>query len=109
MTFKSPNRWVICFLGSLKQIRNFDGITGVSSINLLLVCLTNEIIEPDQLSVLKELVGQTLEGGLVVLRHSPADEMGLEKQLDKALRRVKANFQNYPSKRIPLIQEEIRF
>ena len=47
LEFKSPNRWVICFLGSLRNVRNFDGITCDSAVNILIVCLTNDTIDPD--------------------------------------------------------------
>ena len=42
LTFYSPTRWVICLLGSLRSLRNFDGIRTDSSVNLLIVCLTND-------------------------------------------------------------------
>jgi len=109
LEFQSPCRWVICFLGSLKGVRNCDGIMSDPDVNILIVCFTEETIDADQLLVLKELVSSTREGGLMVLRYRVANELGFEQQLDLALAQVKSAIKTYPCKRIPLIQEEIRF
>ena len=45
LKFRSPSRWVICFLGSLRNVRNFDGITCDSTIGILIVCMTNEVVD----------------------------------------------------------------
>ena len=78
LEFQSPNRWIICFLGSLRHVRNFDGVASDSAINILIVCMTNETIDADCMMQLKELVGRTQEGGLMVLRYRAANELGYE-------------------------------
>ena len=48
----------------------------------------------------------------MVLRHEEGNELGMHSfadQLELAFKRVKSVIQSYPSKRIPIIQEEIRF
>lgn len=74
VTYESPARWVVCFLGSLRNLRNFDGVQTNSQVNLMIVCLTNDPIDDDMLNVLKELVSQTQEGALIILRYTLADE-----------------------------------
>ena len=69
---------MICFLGSLRNVRNFDGITCDSTIGVLIVCMTNEAIDQDQMVALKELVSRTDEGGLMILRYRAANELGYE-------------------------------
>ena len=48
----------------------------------------------------------------MVLRHEEGNELGMHSfadQLELAFKRVKSVIQSYPRKRIPIIQEEIRF
>jgi len=45
--FDSPRRWVICFLGSLRNVCNFDGVANDPSINIIIVVITEEEIEQD--------------------------------------------------------------
>ena len=44
-SFIGPRRWVICFLGSLKNICNFDGVQNDPTINLVIVVITEDDIE----------------------------------------------------------------
>lgn len=90
-------------MGSLRNLRNFDGVRTNSQVNLMIVCLTNDPIDDDMLNVLKELVSQTNEGALLILRYTLADEMGQEKQLEKVLARVKGAIRTFRSKETPLI------
>ena len=46
-TFVSPKKWVICFLGSLRGISNFDGTSHDPFVNIIIVCITNEHISDE--------------------------------------------------------------
>ena len=45
--FESPKKWVICFLGSLRGIRNFDGTSYDPFVNIIIVCITDEQIDDE--------------------------------------------------------------
>ena len=44
-SFDGPRRWVISFLGSLRNICNFDGVQNDPTINLVVVVITEDEIE----------------------------------------------------------------
>ena len=105
IVFGSPNRWIICLLGTLKNICNFDWVKSDPSVNIMIVCITKETdpIDSEQLETLKQLVSRTNEGALMIFRETQAN------YLDKELMRVRNAISSFPCKRIPLIQEQIRF
>jgi len=69
MQVKCPNRWIICLLGSLRSLHNLKNIPSNPHINVLIVCLTDEVIEPDHLTALQDYVSQTYQSALMVLRY----------------------------------------
>ena len=79
LEFESPRRWVICILGgSVRNIRNLEGMLSDPGINVILVCLTTSTIDHFQLEQLKEFVKTSTEGGLIVLgdQTEPEEQYG---------------------------------
>lgn len=56
-------------MGSLRGVRNFDGITVDPSVNILFVLISDEQIDEEQIEAMKEFVSTTKEGGFMIIRH----------------------------------------
>lgn len=69
---------MICLLGSLRGLINLSRVPSDPDINILIVCITDQLLEPEHLRNLKKFVSLTHQGSLMVLRNCYSDELGSE-------------------------------
>mmetsp|Transcript_575 Transcript_575/g.733 ORF Transcript_575/g.733 Transcript_575/m.733 type:complete len:143 (-) Transcript_575:67-495(-) len=67
--FDSIDRWVIYFLGSLRSIQDFYKYEGSLSVNIIIVIMCEEHIDSYEINKLKDMVANTRQGGLMIIRH----------------------------------------
>ena len=85
--FQDPAKWVVAFLGTYRGLFNLEALDIGSDpkTNLLIVCMTNESIDAENVEYVKELIGMTHEGGFLIVRYNEADaldEQGFEERVD---------------------------
>ena len=86
--------------------------------NILVIFVTDEQPDPDQLEEMKKKIGQMCEqGGLMLIRyqeqailsivtdHEPLDRGN--DRISKAFELIKSTIALYPSRTLPIIQEEL--
>ena len=106
--FEDPAKWVVAFLGSFRGLFNLEALDIGSDpkTNLLIICLTNESIEPENVEYVKGLISMTHEGGFLIVRYNEADaldELGFEEKVEAAIGTIKSAIGLYPSKNVPII------
>ena len=106
--FEDPAKWVVAFLGTTRGLFNLEALDIGSDpkTNLLIICLTNESIEPENVEYVKDLIGKTQEGGFLLVGYNETDaldELGFEEKVDHAIGMVKSAIDLYPSKNVPII------
>ena len=52
LSLKGPNRWVICLLGSLRKTHHLEWATADPDINLIIVAVTDEVLENEHVAYL---------------------------------------------------------
>ena len=107
-------KWVVAFLGSQKGLYNLDGMVHTHpSVNLLIICMMNSEGDKDNIKDVKELISKTNEGGFMIVRCRMAEmaenDVGHKDQMDIALEKIRNAIKLYPSKVVPIIQEELDF
>ena len=78
-------------------------------VNLMIVCMTNSNADKENIKEVKELVGATREGCFMIVRYKLESEFGATDHMDTAFERIQNAIKLYPSKIVPIIQEELDF
>ena len=71
--------------------------------NILIVCMTDETIEEENIAYIKQLLRMTTQGGFLIVNYTETDEQGLEENIDSALTLIESVINLYPSKIVPII------
>ena len=80
--------------------------------NILIVCMTSESIDSENVDIIKSLISMTNEGGIYIMRYNEADvedEQHFDSKIEQTIKTVKSAIDLYPSKNVPIIQEELDF
>jgi len=70
--FEDPTKWVVVFLGSFKDLFNLEALDIGSDpkTNLLIICMTNENIDLENVEYVKALVKMTNQGGFLIVKYN---------------------------------------
>jgi len=89
MTFATPIKWVVAFLGTQRQLSYQLNLTSFDeNTNLLIVCLTNEVAQHKNIEKARKICGKTNQGGFMVVRYNFGD-VASEESCSRVLRQVK--------------------
>ena len=74
--------------------------------------MTNEPISAENIEYLKQFISYTHQGGIMIVRWDALETIEdnqLEVRVNWALDKVQSTIELYPSKNVPIIQEELDF